>query len=135
MSGQTASEVRSQVLFILISAGLFAWFGFGGSWSHQYTNTQPPQLLPMVVTLKWALRAGAIVFGLSAILSLAGLRAGAVLYALAGVITAALFLIVAIWDWSSPYYSGIPMILLLIFAIWNGFSSWNGLRIALRASS
>ena len=131
MTEQSSSEIRSQVLFILISAGLFAWFGFRTSWAHQYTNTQPPELVTMVVVLKWTLRVGAIAFGLSAILSMAGLRAGPAIYALAGVVTAALFLIVAIWDWSSPYYCGIPVVLLVIFAVWNGFSSWTGLRAAL----
>jgi hypothetical protein len=128
-----AAEARSQVLFMLISAGLFAYFGFAGSWAHQYTAPNAPNpnaLVPMVAVLKWTLRAGAIAFGFAAILSLSGLAAGSLLYFVTGLITAVLFGIVAIWEWTNPqgYYSGVPAILLIVFAVWNGYGSWMGLK-------
>jgi hypothetical protein len=134
-----ASEPRSQVFFMLISAGIFAYFGFGGSWAHQLTNTSPPVLLPMVVVLKWTLRGGAIAFAIATVLSLLGSAIGPLLYAAAGLLTAALFVVVGIWEMTNPqgYYSGVPAILLFIFAAWNGYGSWVGLQGALgrRASS
>lgn len=115
---------------MLISAGILAYFGFGGSWAHKYTTTQPPQLLTMVAVLEWTLKAGAIAFGLSALLAMIGQRLGSILYAVAGIATAVVFITVAIWEWTNPqgYYSGIPAILLLIFALWNGYGSLSSLR-------
>jgi hypothetical protein len=130
MNQQQKIGARTDVFFMVISALLFAWFGFGSSWAHQYTTTQPPQLLLMVVVLKWTLRGGAIAFGLSVILALTGSILGELLYAIAGLATAVLFAIVAIWEWTNPqgYYSGVPAFLLIIFAVWNGYGSWISLR-------
>lgn len=135
MPEPNAGGARSGTMFMVISALLFAWFGFGGSWVHQYTNTTPPQLLVMVVVLKLTLRGGAIAFGASAVLSMVGSVLGELLYALAGLATAVLFVIVAIWDWTNPqgYYSGVPPVLLVLFAAWNGWGSWMGLRAVLQA--
>ena len=124
------SQSRSDIFFMLISAGIFAYFGFGSSWAHKYTMTQPPQLLPMVSLLEWTLKSGAIAFGASAILAMIGQRLGDLLYAVAGLLTAVIFVVVAIWEWTNPqgYYSGMPALLLVIFALWNGFGSWSSLR-------
>jgi hypothetical protein len=129
VEARIAADVRSQVFFMLISAGLFAYFGFGSSWAHQLTNTTPPKLLVMVVVLKWSLRAGAIAFGIAALLSLTGALAGPLLYAVAGLVTSALFVVVAVWEKTNPqgYYSGVPALLLVIFALWNGYGAWSGL--------
>ena len=123
-------ETRSDIMFMLISAAIFAYFGYGFSWAHKYTTTQPPQLLPMVVLLEWTLRGGAIAFGASAVLVLAKSGAADLLYTITGLITAVIFVIVAIWEWTNPqgYYSGVPAILLIIFALWNGFGSLSSLR-------
>jgi hypothetical protein len=127
-----ASEARSQVFFMLISAGLMAYFGFASSWAHQYTNSSAPQpntLLPMVVLLKWTLRGGAIACGAAAVLSMMGLTLGPLLYSVTGLITAVLFVVVGVWEMTNPngYFSGVPYILLFIFAAWNGYGSWMGL--------
>jgi hypothetical protein len=138
----TAAEARSQVFFMLISAGLFAYFGFAGSWAHQYTNSSAPNpnaLVPMVAVLKWTLRGGAIAFAIAAIACMLGSILGVLLYSIAGIVTAVLFLIVAIWEMTNPqgYFSGVPAILLIVFAIWNGYGSWSGLReaVAMRRAS
>ena len=123
-------ESRSDIFFMLISAAVFAYFGFGGSWSHKHTTTQPPQLLPMVALLEWTLKAGAVACGLSALLVMLKQHLGDVLYAAAGLVIAVIFAVVAIWEWTNPqgYYSGIPAFLLIIFALWNGFGSWSSMR-------
>ena len=123
-------DPRSEIFFMIISAVIFGYFGFATAWP-QYTAAQPPQLIPMVVVLKWTLRAGAAAFALSALLAVLGSILGAMLYSIAGLITAGLFLVVAVWDVTSPFNSGIHWILLVIFALWNGFGSWNGLRAVL----
>src|SRR5262245_16625951 len=97
-SRSISSDARSQVFFMLVSAGIFAYFGYGSSWPHQYTTTTPPVLVPMVVVLKWTLRAGAIAFGASAALALAGSILGPLLYSVVGLLTAVLFVVVGIWE-------------------------------------
>lgn len=130
MSDGTRGNAKGQVFFMLISGGIFAYFGFGSSWAHQYTTTTPPVLLPMVVLLKWSLRSSAIAYGVSALISLTGSMLGPLLYAVVGLITAIVFALVAAWEWTNPngYYSGVPAILLVIFAAWNGYGSFSGLR-------
>jgi hypothetical protein len=133
LDARISADIRSQVFFMLISAGIFAYFGFGSSWAHQLTNTNPPKLLLMVVLLKWSLRLGAIAFGTAALLSLAGWLAGPLLYAVAGLVTSVLFVVVAVWERTNPqgYFSGVPALLLLVFAAWNGYGAWNGLTSVL----
>jgi len=135
MNRNAGIDTRSQIFFMLISGGIFAYFGFASTWAHQYTTTTPPQLLPMVVLLKWALRGGAIAFGVSALIALTGSLLGPLLYAVVGLITAVIFAVVAVWEWTNPqgYYSGVPAILLIIFALWNGFGSYSSLREILSA--
>lgn len=127
---ESASNIKSNIFFMIVSAGLFAYFGFAGSWTHQYTNTNPPELVMMVVVLKWTLRAGSIAFGLAAVLSMIGKTAGPLLYCLAGLITAVIFVVVGIWEMTNPqgYFSGVPAIILFLFAAWNGYSSWTELH-------
>lgn len=132
---ESSSPLRADVFFMLLSALLFAYFGFIWSWAHQWTSTQPPQRIPMIAVLMWTLRIGAIAFIVAAALSLARQRLGPFLYAVTGLVTSALFVVVAIWEWTNPngYYSGVPAILLLVFALLNGYGSINSLR-ALRAA-
>jgi hypothetical protein len=114
---------------MLISAAIFAYFGWR-SWAHQYNiATTPATIIPMVVVLKWTLRGGAIAFVIAALLTWGRSMLGMLVYALAGLVTSILFVIVAIWDWNnSQFVSGVPPILLLILALWNGYGSWLGLR-------
>jgi hypothetical protein len=126
-------DTRSEIFFMLISAGLFAYFGFGSSWVHQYTAataTPPNQWLPMVAVLEWSLKGGAVAFGLAAVISMAGSIFGPMLYAATGLITSLAFIAVAIWQWTNPqgYYSGMSPLLLVLFAAWNGFGSYSSLR-------
>ncbi len=125
--------IFSGPVIMLFSAALFGYFGFMMSWAHQYTTTNPPQLLVMVVILEWAFRGGAIAFLVSGIVAMVRLNIANLVYSVAGLVTAVMFLAVAIWDWTNPqgYYSGVPAILLLIFAAWNGYGSITGLRAVL----
>ena len=124
-------------MYMFISAGLFGYFGFGNSWAHQYTTTNPPVLLTMVVLLKWTLRIGAICFAGAGLLAAAGSMLGPLVNGVAGLATALLLLIVAVWEFTNPqgYYSGVPAILLVVFAIWNGYGSWMGLQAILHSGA
>lgn len=113
---------------MLIAAALFGYIGFGFQWAHRYTNETPPQLLIMVAALMWSLRGGCIAFALAGALALAGQASALVLYAVAGLASAVIFAAVALWEIATPYYSGVPWFILLVFAVWNGYSSMLGLR-------
>lgn len=121
------------VLFMIISAGIFAYFGFAASWAHRHTiptATEPARLLPMVALLMWTLRAGAVVFGACVVLAFVRARWADLLYAVAGAVAAVIFLAVATWELTNPrgYFSGVPPILLILFAILGGYGSLQTLR-------
>jgi hypothetical protein len=134
-AAESGNNTRSDILFMLISAAAFGYFGFGSSWAHQMTTTNPPVLLTMVVLLKWTLRCGAVVFLAAALLSLVHRTLGSAAYAIAGLVTAGVFAVVAIWEWTNPqgYFSGVPAFLLMLFAVWNGYGSWCGFKDFLSA--
>ena len=119
--------VRSQGPWMFLAAALFGYFGFFVSWSYRTTGS-PPQTLVMVVLLMWSLRGGCIAFAIAGALALAGAPLALLLYSVAGIVTAIAFVAVAIWDVGSAYFSGVPPLLLFIFAAWNGYSSVQGLR-------
>ena len=118
---------------MLFSAALFGYFGFMLSFPETDLNTG--KLIPLVVTLKWTLRGAAIVFLTSALLVMVRHGAGELLYALGGLAAAGIFLVIALWDLNSTYYSGVHPFLLFVFAAWNGYGSWTSLRtiLAMRA--
>lgn len=111
---------------LLLSVLLFGYFGFFTSWVHE--RTLDGTLLPMVVLLKWTLRASTIGFALAALLVLARRREADLVAGVVGLLSAVAFGIVAVWDFSTPYSAGPPEILLAIFALWNGYVSVISLR-------
>ncbi len=116
---------------LLLSVLLFGYFGFFTSWAHE--RALDGTLLPMVVLLKWTLRAATIGFALAAVLVLARRRESDLVAGVVGLLSAIAFAIVAVWDFSNPQYSaGPPEILLAVFALWNGYVSLISLRGFLR---
>ncbi len=111
---------------MLLSAAIFGYFGFMLAFPELDTKTG--SLIPLVITLKWTLRAAAIGFLLAAVITMANTFAGNLLYALVGIVSAAMFVGIAVWDLGSPWHSGVPPFLLFVFAAWNGYSSFAGLR-------
>ena len=107
---------------MLFSAALFGYFGF----------TLSGPALPSWAILQWTLRGSAIVFAATAALSFVRPWAANLLYSVAGLIGAALLLLVLVIDLLdttnpplvSPY-------LLVLFAAFNGYGSWTGLRALL----
>lgn len=120
---------QGELFWMFLAAALFGYFGWGMSWAHEWTIDSPPKIVYMVSLLKWTVRIGAVLFGVAAVLTLMGTIFGPLLYGLAGLATSVSFVVVAVWDMMEPdYFSGAPPFLLLIFAAWNGWMSWLGLR-------
>jgi hypothetical protein len=116
---------------MFLSAAIFGYFGFGVGYPE--TDTVTGKAIPMVLTLKWSVRGAAVAFLAAGGLTLVHPGLGNGLYAVAGLIAAALFCVVAAWDLGSTYASGIHPFLLLVFAAWNGYASFSGLRARGRA--
>ncbi|MHC5005148.1 MAG: hypothetical protein ACYTJ0_18740, partial [Planctomycetota bacterium] len=89
---------------------------------------------PLAIGLMWALRVTAVGFLVAALLSMGAPRPGELLYAAIGLASAAAFVIIAVWDLATPRVSGVAPVLLLIFAAWNGYGSWGGLRASVPRS-
>jgi len=128
-----ASGALAGPFMMFISAAIFGYFGFGSSWVHKMTTDDPPQLLIMVAVLEWTLKASAVAFLLAGLITTKRALEGNLLYSAIGVAGSVLFVAVAIWDFTSVYFSGISPILLLIFAAWNGYGAWTGLQGAMAA--
>ncbi|MEE9129033.1 MAG: hypothetical protein V3T84_03375 [Phycisphaerales bacterium] len=132
MTQRSYSNALTGPGMMFLSAAIFGFFGFMMVFPEIASTTG--KLIPMVVTLKWTLRAAAVAFLLSAVLSMANPRAGEILYAGVSLISAGLFAVVAVWDLMTPQYvSGVHWFLLLVFAAWNGFGSYSSLREILNA--
>lgn len=125
MAGARESSVLAGPGIMLLSAAIFGYFGFASSFNHQGTAGQ---LLVFVVMLEWTLKVSAIVFLAAAVLTLANRRLGNFIHGVAGVAGAALFLVVAVLDYLDTQHQAIHPLLLLVFAAWNGYGSFAGLR-------
>lgn len=119
------------MFFMLVSAGVFAYFGFGTQWSHQSLLTG--QTLLFVVLLDYTLKSSAVAIGAAVLLTLIHRAAGGLLYGVVGLLGAMMFVVIAILDIRDQQHTAIDPILLFIFAAWNGFGSLASLRELLRS--
>jgi hypothetical protein len=138
MPNPRAPEALASPAVMLISAALFAYFGVGGHlglpWAPQfvYTSAVTGRIVPFVPLLDWTLKASAAGFLAAALVAIARPVAGNVLYGLVGLVGAlALVAVVVLDHLDAQHTTGIPSLLLLLFAAWNGFGSWSGLRAVL----
>ena len=111
---------------MFISAAVFGYFGFASTFAYHSATTG--QLLVYVPILEWTLKGSAIAFLLSAVLTFGSPLWGNMIYGAAGFISAVLFLVVAGLDLADTQHTVMSPILLVIFAAWNGYGSWSGLR-------
>lgn len=117
-----APPARADDLFGLgISVLLFGYFGF---------FTWPIEGAPaMSHIFTWTLRVSAIGFALAAILLMVGRREGHLVAGVIGVLGALAFLVVIALDLMDTQRSvGMHPIILLAFALWNGWVSIGSLR-------
>lgn len=109
---------------MLLSAAIFGYFGFSTGFNPRGTSGQ---LLVYVPILEWTLKGSAVLFLLSAGLAWVAPRPGHLLYAVVGLVGAVLLLLVAALDFLDPVHTVFSPVLLVIFALWNGFGSLSGL--------
>lgn len=114
---------------MLFSAAIFGYFGFFvADWSTPGVDGQP---VLFRLLLGWTLRGSAIGFAVTAALTLARPWAGRLLYAVIGLLGAVLLVTVAVMDHLDTRHAAFSPILLLLFAAWNGYGAWAGLRAGL----
>ncbi|MHC4082662.1 MAG: hypothetical protein ACYS15_11095 [Planctomycetota bacterium] len=111
---------------MILSALIFGYFGYTLG-----PTASDGQFVLFMALLTWTLRISAALFVLSAVLTLVLPVVGNLLYALVGVVGAGLFVVVAVMDIADDQYRTIHPVLLLIFAVWNGYGSWLALRAIL----
>ena len=109
---------------MLFSAAIFGVFGF---YMLKPVNALGQPILFMVL-LTWTLRVSAILFLLSAMLTVVRPVLGNLLYSLVGIVGAGLFVVVVIMDVTDVKNSTVHPLILLLFAAWNGYGSWSALR-------
>ena len=113
---------------MLLSAGLFGYFGFTSQWISTGANGQ---YLFFVDLLEWTLKGSAVLFLLSALLTFVQPLAGNIAYGVTGLLGAVLLVAVAVLDFLDPNHMVMSLLLLLLFAAWNGYGSWTSLRAIL----
>ena len=116
---------------MILSGAIFAYFGFGMglSWAHPVTGN--PVFFYALLDL--TLKISAVAFLGAGALSFTALRPGNVIYSAVGLLGAVSFLVVAVLDFlDKQITTAVPMMLLLLFAAWNGYGSWQSLQGLLR---
>ncbi len=118
---------------MIISGLIFGFFGFFyADWNTPGLDGDP---LLFRQLLGWTLKIAAIAFLLCAGLTFAQPVAGNLVYAVIGVVSAVMFVVVAILDVADKRHGIMAYgpIVLLLFAAWNGYGSWQGIRMVLAA--
>jgi hypothetical protein len=120
------SQLTGPAIMVL-SALVFGYFGF------TMTDTASDgQFVLFFALLTWTLRISAILFVVAAVITFAAPVFGNLLYALVGVVGAGLFLVVVVMDIADRNYATlVHPVILVVFAIWNGYGSWLALRAIL----
>ncbi len=116
---------------MLISAALFGYFGFFmGGFSH--TSSINGQFLLYYALLDWTLKGTACGFILGGVLTIIRPVPGNLIYGITGLLSAIFFVLIAGMDiMDKQNAAAAPPLLLLIFAAWNGYGSWFGLKAVL----
>lgn len=116
---------------MLLSAAIFGYFGFFIGLTGQTAAGQTVFFFSLLV---WTLRVSAIGFIVSALLTFVQPIAANLLYAVIGLGAAIGFAVVGIMDlMDAQHGAAVPPILAFLFAAWNGYGAWSGLRCAMAA--
>ena len=116
---------------MILSAAIFGYFGFSTSWN--YYSVINGQFLLFVALLDWTLKVSAIAFLVSAVITYVHTLAGNILFGVVGLFGAILLLAIAGMDFLDKQHTAMSPLLLLIFAAWNGFASFSGLKEIINA--
>ena len=114
---------------MLISAALFGYFGFFMGLGH----TSPAgTFILFYAMLDWTLKGTACGFILGGLLTFIRPVFGNLIYGITGLLSAILFVLIAGMDiMDKQNAAAAPPLLLLIFAAWNGYGSWFGIKAVL----
>ena len=111
---------------MFISAAIFGYFGF---FMGLTSTTAGGNFIFFFALLVWTLKIGAVGFLLSALLTFGTPLVGNLVYSVIGLLTAAGLIIVGVMDIAdSRNAAALPPVLAFLFAAWNGWGSWSGLR-------
>ena len=114
---------------MFISAALFGYFGF---FMGLTSTTAAGQVVFFFALLVWTLKVGAIGFIVSAVLTLVAPLGGNLIYAVIGLLTAVALVVIGIMDIADTQNAAaLPPLLAFLFAAWNGYGSWFGLKAVL----
>lgn len=116
---------------MIFSAVLFGYFGFMMGLT---TNNMQGQFVWLFAVFLWTIRGASVGYAVAALMTFAMPLAGNLIYAVVGLFSALGFLVLSGWDLfdTQRMLHGMPMLpgwlMLLLFAAWNGYGSWIGLR-------
>ena len=133
MSGPRTSGALAGPGIMLLSAVIFGYFGFTTTFVP--TSAITGKLLIYVPMLEWTLKVTAIAFAVSGVMVFVQPLPANLLYCVAGLLSAVMFVVVAAMDIADKQHMVMSPVLLLIFAAWNGFGSWTGLKAVLHIQS
>jgi hypothetical protein len=129
MSQARHSGLLAGPFIMFISAAIFGYFGF---FIGLTSTTSTGNVVFLFGLLMWTLRIAAIGFLLSGLLTFIAPVGGNLLYAVTGLLTAAGFVLVGILDIADDQHAAaLPPALAFLFAAWNGYGAWSGLRSVL----
>ncbi len=131
MTQRSYSNALAGPGIMLLSAAIFGYFGFATSWNHHSVLTG--EFLLFVALLDWTLKCSSIAFLVAALVTFANTIIGNLIYGLVGAIGAVSFLVIAGLDFADKQHTAMHPLLLLVFAAWNGYASFSGLREILNA--
>lgn len=125
MNDGRESSVLNGPAIMLLSAAIFAYFGFLSQWT---THNAGGQLVPAWFALKWTIKGSAVAFAVSALVTFVHRWGGNLLYGVVGVVSAVLLVTVIVLDYvDKQHAAAISPVFLALFAAWNGYGAWTGL--------
>lgn len=129
MSQSNSGGGVASPVIMLLSAAIFAYFGF---FMGMTATAADGQFVLFFALLLWTLRISAVVFAAAALITFVLPRIGSLIYAVGGLLSAAGFVVVGVWDMiDQTYAAAISPFLAFLFAAWNGYGAWTGLREAM----
>jgi hypothetical protein len=127
---RTPTDARGpDVIGPIISAALFGYYGFVAGLSTHGSAGEP---IALWLAFVWVLRVAALIFGISTVLALLRNPKTDLLYGAGGLFATAALAGVLVWDLVDPNSLAVSPIILVILIVWNGYSSIQTLRDALR---
>ncbi|MEY3143242.1 MAG: hypothetical protein RLY21_1735 [Planctomycetota bacterium] len=119
------------VLAPLLSTAIFGYYGFLSGTTADTTDADG-NTVPLWIASLWILRLATILFLGSTIVAVMRTQRATLIHGLAGGLATLGLATILIWDQLEPAYDfACPPLILLVFIVWNGFTSFLTVREAL----